>query len=173
MSLCSILHLLRTFLLLPRTHIPYPLPQHYTYGWESGSHCQWSEWMSRCINVHFHLMCRLHCGQASTCNTEQLEQIRDGSMTVLQEPDGKDNVLAASEDGTEVQDSEKGTDPVDSGTWFIILTVHGYVISNENTILSPLFSKLTIWATRHSWFFVQSRRHSMPWDLFSLLPRQE
>lgn len=72
--------------------------------------------MSSCINVHSHLMCRLNCGQASTCNTEQLEQTRDGTMTVLQEPGGKDSIPAATEDGTEVQDSEKGTDPVDSGT---------------------------------------------------------
>lgn len=29
---CSVIHLLRTFLLLPRKHIPYPLPEGYTYG---------------------------------------------------------------------------------------------------------------------------------------------
>lgn len=140
MSLCSILHLLRTFLPLPRTHIPYPLPQHYTYGWESGSRCRWSKGTSSCINVHFHLVCRLNCGQATTCNTEQLEQTRDGSVTVLREPCGQDSVPAATEDGTEVQDSEKGIDLVDSRTWFIILTVHRYVISNENTVfVSTIF----------------------------------
>ncbi|KAJ8342083.1 hypothetical protein SKAU_G00320110 [Synaphobranchus kaupii] len=32
MSACSVIHLLRTFLLLPKTHIPYPLPEGYTYG---------------------------------------------------------------------------------------------------------------------------------------------
>ncbi|XP_036372557.1 solute carrier family 43 member 3-like [Megalops cyprinoides] len=32
MSACSIIHLLRTFLLMPKTHIPYPLPEGYTYG---------------------------------------------------------------------------------------------------------------------------------------------
>ncbi|KAG7458482.1 hypothetical protein MATL_G00220660 [Megalops atlanticus] len=32
MSACSIIHLLRTFLLMPKTHIPYPLPEDYTYG---------------------------------------------------------------------------------------------------------------------------------------------
>ncbi|KAJ8247730.1 hypothetical protein GJAV_G00249640 [Gymnothorax javanicus] len=32
MSVCSVIHLLRTFFLLPRTHIPYPLPENYTYG---------------------------------------------------------------------------------------------------------------------------------------------
>lgn len=32
LSACSIIHLLRTFILLPRKFIPYPLPDHYTYG---------------------------------------------------------------------------------------------------------------------------------------------
>ncbi|KAG8014943.1 Solute carrier family 43 member 3, partial [Nibea albiflora] len=35
LSSCSIIHLLRTLLLMPRTHIPYPLPQYYTYGFRS------------------------------------------------------------------------------------------------------------------------------------------
>ncbi|XP_038585985.1 solute carrier family 43 member 3-like [Micropterus salmoides] len=32
LSACGIIHLLRTFFLLPRKFIPYPLPDHYTYG---------------------------------------------------------------------------------------------------------------------------------------------
>ncbi|XP_058505440.1 solute carrier family 43 member 3b isoform X1 [Solea solea] len=32
LSACSIIHLVRTFLLLPRKLIPYPLPDNYTYG---------------------------------------------------------------------------------------------------------------------------------------------
>lgn len=32
LSSCSVIHLLRTFFLLPRKFIPYPLPEHYTYG---------------------------------------------------------------------------------------------------------------------------------------------
>uniref|UniRef100_A0A8C7RBF4 Solute carrier family 43 member 3b n=1 Tax=Oncorhynchus mykiss TaxID=8022 RepID=A0A8C7RBF4_ONCMY len=32
LAACGIIHLARTFLLLPRTHIPYPLPEGYTYG---------------------------------------------------------------------------------------------------------------------------------------------
>lgn len=32
LSACSVVHLLRTFFLLPRTFIPYPVPDHYTYG---------------------------------------------------------------------------------------------------------------------------------------------
>ncbi|XP_054648747.1 solute carrier family 43 member 3b [Dunckerocampus dactyliophorus] len=32
LSACSILHVLRTVFLFPRTFIPYPLPDHYTYG---------------------------------------------------------------------------------------------------------------------------------------------
>ncbi|XP_061134907.1 solute carrier family 43 member 3b isoform X1 [Syngnathus typhle] len=32
LSICSVLHVLRTFFLFPRTFIPYPLPDNYTYG---------------------------------------------------------------------------------------------------------------------------------------------
>ncbi|XP_053486224.1 equilibrative nucleobase transporter 1 isoform X1 [Ictalurus furcatus] len=32
LSCCSVVHLIRTFLLMPRRHIPYPLPENYTYG---------------------------------------------------------------------------------------------------------------------------------------------
>ncbi|KAJ8372232.1 hypothetical protein AAFF_G00293510 [Aldrovandia affinis] len=35
-SACSVIHLLRTFLLMPKTHIPYPLPEDYTYGLSCG-----------------------------------------------------------------------------------------------------------------------------------------
>ncbi|XP_069089149.1 equilibrative nucleobase transporter 1-like isoform X2 [Pleurodeles waltl] len=31
-SACSIWHLVRTFFLMPRTHIPYPVPEDYSYG---------------------------------------------------------------------------------------------------------------------------------------------
>ncbi|KAJ8342081.1 hypothetical protein SKAU_G00320090 [Synaphobranchus kaupii] len=37
MAACSVIHLLRTFLLLPKTHIPYPLPEDYTYGLNCGT----------------------------------------------------------------------------------------------------------------------------------------
>ncbi|XP_062405477.1 solute carrier family 43 member 3b [Sardina pilchardus] len=36
LSSCSVIHLLRTFLLMPRKHIPYPLPEDYTYGMSCG-----------------------------------------------------------------------------------------------------------------------------------------
>eukprot|EP00064_Thunnus_orientalis_P011603 superscaffoldBa00001689_g11634 len=81
LSFCSIIHLLRTFLLMPRAHIPYPLPQYYTYG--------------------------LNCGKANTYNVEQFERMRDGGMTVSQESNGRDNTPPAPEDGTAAQDSEK------------------------------------------------------------------
>lgn len=32
MSVCSVWHLVRTFLLMPKGHIPYPLPPNYSYG---------------------------------------------------------------------------------------------------------------------------------------------
>uniref|UniRef100_A0A667WBG4 Solute carrier family 43 member 3a n=1 Tax=Myripristis murdjan TaxID=586833 RepID=A0A667WBG4_9TELE len=35
--LCSTIHLLRTIFLMPRRHIPYPVPENYTYGqWQLG-----------------------------------------------------------------------------------------------------------------------------------------
>ncbi|NP_001035011.1 solute carrier family 43 member 3b [Danio rerio] len=36
MACCSVIHLFRTFVLMPRTHIPYPLPENYTYGINCG-----------------------------------------------------------------------------------------------------------------------------------------
>ncbi|XP_060783383.1 solute carrier family 43 member 3b [Neoarius graeffei] len=36
LSCCSVIHLIRTFLLMPRKHIPYPLPENYTYGLRCG-----------------------------------------------------------------------------------------------------------------------------------------
>ncbi|XP_061074780.1 equilibrative nucleobase transporter 1-like [Conger conger] len=36
LSACSIIHLIRTFILMPKKHIPYPLPEGYTYGMDSG-----------------------------------------------------------------------------------------------------------------------------------------
>nr|XP_033776198.1 solute carrier family 43 member 3 isoform X2 [Geotrypetes seraphini] len=35
-SACSVGHLLRTFFLMPRTHIPYPVPEEYSYGLHCG-----------------------------------------------------------------------------------------------------------------------------------------
>uniref|UniRef100_A0A8C7NR73 Solute carrier family 43 member 3a n=1 Tax=Oncorhynchus mykiss TaxID=8022 RepID=A0A8C7NR73_ONCMY len=43
LSVCSVIHVFRTFFLMPKTHIPYPLPDRYAYGvscggrrWERG-----------------------------------------------------------------------------------------------------------------------------------------
>ncbi|XP_028816144.1 solute carrier family 43 member 3b [Denticeps clupeoides] len=36
LSACSVIHLLRTALLMPRSHIPYPVPEGYTYGMKCG-----------------------------------------------------------------------------------------------------------------------------------------
>lgn len=68
LSSCSIIHLLRTFMLMPRTHIPYNLPQNYTYG--------------------------LECGKANTYNVEQLEGVKSGS----QESIGKEGMPPSAED---------------------------------------------------------------------------
>ncbi|KAK2815652.1 hypothetical protein Q5P01_026119 [Channa striata] len=69
LSLCSIIHLARTFLLMPRSHIPYPLPSHYTYG--------------------------LKCGKANTYNVERFEKMRDSELTASQESSGKDTTPPA------------------------------------------------------------------------------
>uniref|UniRef100_A0AAQ4S593 Solute carrier family 43 member 3a n=1 Tax=Gasterosteus aculeatus aculeatus TaxID=481459 RepID=A0AAQ4S593_GASAC len=74
-SFCSALHLARTFLLMPRTYIPYTPPQHYTYG--------------------------LNCGKSNSYNVERFEGTRDGAMTSLQESSGRDDVPAARQDGTQ------------------------------------------------------------------------
>ncbi|XP_037546002.1 solute carrier family 43 member 3a [Nematolebias whitei] len=55
MSLCSTVHVARTLLLMPRTHIPYPLPQSYTYG--------------------------VNCGKDNSYNVEQVERKRETSRT--------------------------------------------------------------------------------------------
>ncbi|ROK44361.1 Solute carrier family 43 member 3 [Anabarilius grahami] len=36
LACCSIIHVFRTFVLMPRTHIPYPLPENYSYGVNCG-----------------------------------------------------------------------------------------------------------------------------------------
>lgn len=114
LSFCSIIHLLRTFLLMPRTHIPYPLPQYYTYGWE---HQLVFEAVLHIDHLHrwdmtfIFLMDRPSCGQGNTYNVEQFERIREGAMAASQESSGRDSIPLAPEDGTEAQDSGKGTYP--------------------------------------------------------------
>lgn len=81
LSSCSIIHLLRTFVLLPRTHIPYTLPQHYTYGWD--------------------------CGKGNTYNVEQLEKTNEDGMGGSQESSGMDAGPSAAEDGTETEKKVK------------------------------------------------------------------
>ncbi|XP_061129988.1 solute carrier family 43 member 3a isoform X1 [Syngnathus typhle] len=54
LSLCSILHVVRTITLMPKTHIPYPVPQGYTYG--------------------------LKCGKGNSYNVE--EKMRDEALAV-------------------------------------------------------------------------------------------
>ncbi|KAM6939589.1 solute carrier family 43 member 3a [Xenentodon cancila] len=80
LSFCSIIHVARTFLLMPKTHIPYPLPQCYTYG--------------------------VSCGKANTYNVEQIEKMREAKQTVSQEFAGRND--AVREGGTEIEDVEKG-----------------------------------------------------------------
>ncbi|XP_054460867.1 solute carrier family 43 member 3a isoform X2 [Anoplopoma fimbria] len=94
LSFCSIIHLARTFLLMPRDVIPYPLPQRYTYG--------------------------LNCGKANTYNVEQFEKMRDGAMTVSQESSGSEDMQPALEDGTDAQDSGKASFRSCVLSWFFL-----------------------------------------------------
>ncbi|XP_053711498.1 equilibrative nucleobase transporter 1-like isoform X1 [Synchiropus splendidus] len=58
LSVCSVVHLVRTFLLLPRTRIPYPLPQSYSYG--------------------------VTCAKSDSYNVEHLGTEKDAVTTALQ-----------------------------------------------------------------------------------------
>ncbi|XP_014864608.1 PREDICTED: solute carrier family 43 member 3 [Poecilia mexicana] len=78
LSLCSIIHVARTFLLMPRTHIPYPLPPRYTYG--------------------------VNCGQADSYNVEQVKRTKEEDASG-QGSSGKDET--AKSDETEVENAEK------------------------------------------------------------------
>ncbi|KAM3623136.1 uncharacterized protein V6R79_007476 [Siganus canaliculatus] len=80
LSVCSIIHLLRTFLLMPRAHIPYPLPQNFTYG--------------------------VSCRQGNTYTVEQCETTRD-VVAASEESTETHNTPSAAEDGTETQGSEE------------------------------------------------------------------
>ncbi|KAM9857663.1 equilibrative nucleobase transporter 1-like [Aulostomus maculatus] len=79
LSLCSVIHLVRTLLLMPTTHIPYPPPQGYTYG--------------------------ARCGKSNSYNVEQSEGLREGAMMVAEASRGRDDDPAAPEDSAETRES--------------------------------------------------------------------
>ncbi|XP_074505743.1 equilibrative nucleobase transporter 1-like [Sebastes fasciatus] len=64
LSACSVIHLLRTFFLLPRDHIPYLLPDDYTYG--------------------------ITCGKSKTLNSEQVTANGNAKMTTEKMPLNED-----------------------------------------------------------------------------------
>lgn len=142
MSLCSIFHLLRTLLLLPRTHIPYHLPQDYTYGWESDRQCQRFRQGSRSAKIHFTMLCRLSCGRKNAYSVHKLEERTDGFVTTDKEADGKESDLSATDDRTEVQETNKGTDS-DRCCWchyrieLHITTDYFFISDNENHYVPP------------------------------------
>uniref|UniRef100_A0A096M9Q5 Solute carrier family 43 member 3b n=1 Tax=Poecilia formosa TaxID=48698 RepID=A0A096M9Q5_POEFO len=67
LSACSVVHVLRTFFLLPRNFIPYPLPDRYTYGIS-----YFKEFMK--TRVFFsnlsHILRRVSCGKSVTASAE-------------------------------------------------------------------------------------------------------
>uniref|UniRef100_A0A3B5APZ7 Solute carrier family 43 member 3-like n=1 Tax=Stegastes partitus TaxID=144197 RepID=A0A3B5APZ7_9TELE len=71
LSACSVIHVARTFLLMPRTHIPYTLPQCYTYG--------------------------VQCGKANTYNVEQVEKMGAGASG--EKPEGENTTPEDSTEG--------------------------------------------------------------------------
>ncbi|KAM8733113.1 solute carrier family 43 member 3b isoform 1-T2 [Acanthopagrus schlegelii] len=64
LSSCAAIHLFRTFFLLPRDSIPYPLPDHYTYG--------------------------ITCGQSDSPSSEQVTANGDAKVTTEETPLKKD-----------------------------------------------------------------------------------
>ncbi|XP_026159028.1 solute carrier family 43 member 3a isoform X3 [Mastacembelus armatus] len=78
-SSSSIIHLVRTFLLMPKSHIPYHLPEYYTYG--------------------------LNCGKGNANCAKQSERTGGTAVTVSLEPTGGDKTSPAPEQGSEAQDS--------------------------------------------------------------------
>ncbi|KAK5866373.1 hypothetical protein PBY51_020570 [Eleginops maclovinus] len=76
LSSCSVIHLLRTFLLMPKNHIPYPLPQHFTYG--------------------------LNCRKANTYNLQQFDRTKDGGVTASQESPAEPEDEAEDQDSDNV-----------------------------------------------------------------------
>uniref|UniRef100_A0A7N9ANI5 Solute carrier family 43 member 3a n=1 Tax=Mastacembelus armatus TaxID=205130 RepID=A0A7N9ANI5_9TELE len=73
LSFCSIIHLVRTFLLMPKSHIPYHLPEYYTYG--------------------------LNCGKGNANCAKQSERTGGTAVTVSLEPTGGDKTSPAPEQG--------------------------------------------------------------------------
>uniref|UniRef100_A0A8C7LGS9 Solute carrier family 43 member 3a n=1 Tax=Oncorhynchus kisutch TaxID=8019 RepID=A0A8C7LGS9_ONCKI len=82
LSVCSVIHLLRTFFLMPNTHIPYPLPEGFTYG--------------------------VSPGKSNSYNVEEIEKTRETGMT--SEGEGlaeTDDMPLQPDDGQQSEDSGK------------------------------------------------------------------
>uniref|UniRef100_A0A3P9KWM2 Solute carrier family 43 member 3a n=1 Tax=Oryzias latipes TaxID=8090 RepID=A0A3P9KWM2_ORYLA len=74
LSICSIIHLMRTVLLMPKTHIPHPLPDSYTYG--------------------------VNCGRANAYDVEQIDDRREVMRVSLE---GSETDTATKDNGIETQ----------------------------------------------------------------------
>uniref|UniRef100_A0AAZ3PKP2 Solute carrier family 43 member 3-like n=1 Tax=Oncorhynchus tshawytscha TaxID=74940 RepID=A0AAZ3PKP2_ONCTS len=82
LSVCSVIHLLRTFFLMPNTHIPYPLPEGFTYG--------------------------VSPGKSNSYNVEEIEKTRETAMTSEGEgPAETDDMPLQPDDGQQSEDSGK------------------------------------------------------------------
>uniref|UniRef100_A0AAZ3SG81 Solute carrier family 43 member 3 n=1 Tax=Oncorhynchus tshawytscha TaxID=74940 RepID=A0AAZ3SG81_ONCTS len=125
LSVCSVIHLLRTFFLMPNTHIPYPLPEGFTYG--------------------------VSPGKSNSYNVEEIEKTRETAMTSEGEgPAETDDMPLQPDDGQQSEDSGKGvvwpTTIVNlAGEW----KVH-FVDSNVFLSLSVASFRSCV----QSWFFL-------------------
>ncbi|TNM86244.1 hypothetical protein fugu_008515 [Takifugu bimaculatus] len=70
LSSCSVIHLLRTLFLMPNSHIPYPPPEHYSYG--------------------------LKCQKANTYTVEQFESVPNGAVPEPQDNVSQESEKAVS-----------------------------------------------------------------------------
>ncbi|MBN3311696.1 S43A3 protein, partial [Atractosteus spatula] len=78
LSCCSVLHFLRTFLLMPRKHIPYPLPEDYTYGVHTCG-----------TNTHMITTGRASCGRSSSYRVEKTEKGNVQEESTTCQPEAK------------------------------------------------------------------------------------
>lgn len=139
MSSCSIIHLLRTLFLMPKSHIPYPLPRHYSYGWVPSRFSRKLPPPDRHVLFSPH---RLRCQKANTYNVEQFEKAMNGAVTEQQSVDGKDSVS---------QDSENGT----SRLWNDYICTHIVIWKKSAHSMKDFFSGIKV-TSDFMWFSICS-----------------
>ncbi|XP_045572341.1 solute carrier family 43 member 3 isoform X1 [Salmo salar] len=123
LSVCSVIHLLRTFFLMPNTHIPYPLPEGFTYG--------------------------VSPGKSNSYNVEESEKTRETGRTPEGEgPAETDDMPLQPDDGQQSEDSGKVASfrsCVQSGfflwhlVWLSVMQLRHYLFIGT---LNPMLNRL-------------------------------